>query len=220
LRQQIDVGDGLVAAGGALLLVSLFLDWFSAGASAWSAFELVDLVLAGLAIAALVGAVRPPGDEPARWAPLAGVAALVVVGSQLIDPPPGAQGDTRQVGAWLALGGALAMAGGGGLAAASISVTVEVGGRGRRQRVPAVDRREGPDQREPADEPREQRWALLGREREPEGEASPTELIAPADEDEGHPTEAFDTLADEEDPPGADRSGRAGDPPETGSPRP
>ncbi|HEV2753006.1 MAG TPA: hypothetical protein VGV36_04130, partial [Solirubrobacteraceae bacterium] len=77
MRQQIDADDGLVAAGAALLLVSLFLDWYSPGATAWSTFETIDLALAGLAVAALVGAVRPPGGGPARWAPLASVAALV-----------------------------------------------------------------------------------------------------------------------------------------------
>ncbi|HEV2769760.1 MAG TPA: hypothetical protein VGV40_06195 [Solirubrobacteraceae bacterium] len=211
MRQKIDVGDGLVAAGAALLLVSLFLDWYSPGANAWSAFELIDLVLAALAIAALVGAVRPPGGEPARWASLASGAALVLVSSQLIDPPPGVDGDTHQVGAWLALAATLAMAAGGALAAASISVTIDFGGRDRRQRVPAVDRREGPDQRESAGEPRAPRWSLPGGEREPEG--SPTEPVGPAGEDEGERTEAFDTLADEGGSPGPDR--RA-DPPGTG----
>ncbi len=213
MRQKIDADDGLVAAGAALLLVSLFLDWYSPGAPAWSAFEAIDLALAGLAIAALVGSVRPPGGGPARWAPLASVAALVLVGSQLIDPPPGAGGDTRQIGAWLALAATLAMAAGSALAAASISVTVDFGGRDRRQRVPAVDRRDAPDQREPTADPAAQPPTLPGGEREPEG--SPTEPIAPADEDEGDRTEAFDTLADEDEVPGADRPGRA-DPPATG----
>jgi len=215
LRQKIDVGGGLVAAGAGLLLVSLFLDWYSPGANAWSAFELVDLVLAGLAIAALAGAVRPPGGEPARWAGLASAAALVLVSSQLIDPPPGAEEDARQVGAWLALAASLAMAAGGALAAASISVIVDFGGRDRRRRVPAVDRREGPDQPEPAAVPRPQRETPAEGEREPRDKGPATEPMAPAGEDEGDRTQPHDTLADEGDPPRAGRSGGA-DPPATG----
>jgi hypothetical protein len=150
VRQKFDLGSVLAAVGALALLVSLFLHWY-ATVSAWTSFEIVDWLLAALAVATLVGVLRGATDAPgpARWLPLAGGAALLLVGSQLIDPPPAVHGASREVGAWMALGSALAMAIGGALAAASISVVVDVHGRDRRVRMPAVDRRDAAATPEP-----------------------------------------------------------------------
>ena len=124
MRQKIDLGSGLIALGAIVLIVSLFLDWYAHALSAFDAFEVVDWLLAGLALLALTGIAGAFRDAapPPRW--LGGV------------------GQEREVGAWLALGSAALMGLGLGLSAASISVTVNVAERERRRRVPAVDRRD------------------------------------------------------------------------------
>jgi hypothetical protein len=144
MRQRIDLGAGLVALGAVGLLISLFLDWYSPSITAWDAFEIVDWGLAFCAVAALtaVGIALRDATTAPPW--LAGVilAALVLVASQIIDPPPAAHGAGRAAGAWVALGGVALMVLANALTAASISVTVDVRGRERRRRVAAVDRRE------------------------------------------------------------------------------
>ena len=50
MRQRFDAGNALVAVGAVVLLVSLFLDWFGppdggTGVSAWTTFEVLDLLL-------------------------------------------------------------------------------------------------------------------------------------------------------------------------------
>src|SRR3954469_9099183 len=144
MRQRIDLGAGLVALGAIGLLISLFLDWFS-GASAWQSFEIVDWLLAPCAVAALVAAVLSLANATAapRWMRGVILAALALVVSQLIDPPPGFSNNLeREAGIWLALASAALMALAVALAAARVSVTVDVRGRERRRRVSAVDRRD------------------------------------------------------------------------------
>jgi hypothetical protein len=143
MRQKIDAGSALAALGAALLLVSLFIRWFDPGGTAWQVFEIVDLVLAGTALAVLVGTFgrSDPAGEPPRWLLGVSAAALAVVAVQLIDPPPVARGGDIATGAWLALAGTAVMAIGAGLSRSSVSITVDVRQRDRRRRVPAVDRR-------------------------------------------------------------------------------
>jgi hypothetical protein len=151
MRQRFDAGTALVAVGALLLLVSLFLDWFGppdgdGGVSAWTSFEVLDLLLAALALAAIATLVLA-GDATAllqRTLPWIAVAALVIVASQIIDPPPAVLDADRETGAWLALAGALVMVVGALLSAARISVVVDVQGRERRRRMAAVDAREEP----------------------------------------------------------------------------
>ncbi len=76
-----------------------------------------------------------------RLAWICGLLAFVVV-AQLLDPPPAARGEAREVGAWLALGGSALMVAGAVLAMAQISVTIDVTERERRQRMAAVDARD------------------------------------------------------------------------------
>lgn len=143
MRQRFDAGSGLAGAGALVLLVSLFLHWYAPDLRAWDAFEWLDWALGALAIATLVGVVHGEQDATAaaRWLPWVGLAALLVVVSQLIDPPPAAREHSREIGAWLAFVAAAAMLAGGALATANVSVTVDVRGRERRRRVAAVDRR-------------------------------------------------------------------------------
>ena len=49
--RRFDIGPLIVAVGSLVLLVSLALDWYS-GETAWGAFEVADVLLAALAIAA------------------------------------------------------------------------------------------------------------------------------------------------------------------------
>jgi hypothetical protein len=147
LRQQkIDLGSLLVGLGALVLLAALFLDWYSPSLSAWDSFEFLDWALLAIAVAALVGVVQALRDGAApRWLGAISVAALFIVASQLIDPPPAAREEGREIGAWIALGGAALMALATALSAAAVSVTVDVRARERRRRVPAVDRRDAPE---------------------------------------------------------------------------
>ena len=136
--RRFDAGRILVALGAITLLVSLFLDWFEAedefafgdGVSAWTVFEIVDLLLAALAVAALVAAVealiRPAGRTslPPALARVAGPAALVLVVAALLNHPPAAIGQSIEEGGWIALAGALLMTLGALLGFARIALVV------------------------------------------------------------------------------------------------
>jgi hypothetical protein len=148
MPRSIDLGRALLALGAALLLASLFVEWYDDGLTAWEVFEALDLLLLALALAAAALALRPGALGPSRssLAPVAIPAVvLVVVVVQLLNPPPAAAGADPSTGAWLALGAAVLMLAGAALAVARIAVTVEVGERRIRHRTPAVDRR-APDE--------------------------------------------------------------------------
>jgi len=132
MPQRLNGGLLVAAIGAVLLIVSLFLDWFGPpGRSAWTVFELDDLVLAALGLLVLGVAVadalaRP---EPQRYFPegsvmWAGIGALIIVAATLISPPPPALHSSREVGAWLGLGGALLILAGGILMRARISLVI------------------------------------------------------------------------------------------------
>ena len=53
MTRRFEVGPILVALGAIVLLVSLFLDWYGS-LTAWDAFEVVEVLLAALAVTALV----------------------------------------------------------------------------------------------------------------------------------------------------------------------
>ena len=140
MPRPMDLGRAVLFAGSALLLISLFTDWYDDGLTGWQDFESLDLVLAALAIGGMVGAARP--DLLPSWSGL-GIpgAAIVIVAVQLIDAPPAAAGSDPSGGAWVALAGAFLMAAGAALSLSAISVTVQVRERDVRRRVAAVDRR-------------------------------------------------------------------------------
>ena len=197
--RRLDGGPLLALAGAALLLIALFLDWYEPRLTAWESFEVWDLVLAAIAVAAVVtaaGMLR--GDEPLlerRWLPVLAGVALIVVVSQLLDPPP-VTGETDPVeGAWLALGGSLLLVLGALLAVTQISLSFSVETRDRRTRVPAVDARDTPaPDASPA--PMTGRKPLFSR-----AEAPPAEPPAPVEDPvEGEPPQPHgDPVTD--DPP-------------------
>ena len=53
--RRFDIGPLIVAVGSLVLLVSTFLEWYG-GESAWGAFEVADMLIAALAVAALLAA--------------------------------------------------------------------------------------------------------------------------------------------------------------------
>jgi hypothetical protein len=141
MERRLDAGPLLVALGAAALLIALWITWYQPGGTAWHAFEVLDLLLAALAVGAAAAAFGRLGDGDGRLVLGLAVAALVVVVSQLIDPPPAARGASLDTGAWLALAGSAVMVAGAVLSQASIAVTVDVKARDARRRVAAVDRR-------------------------------------------------------------------------------
>jgi hypothetical protein len=116
MPERIDAWPALAAVGALLVLVSLFLDWYEPDLSAWTTFEIVDLLLAAVSIAVLVAAVsrltRSPAAGPLirdAWFPLLAGAAVVLVAVALVNHPPAAVNLGEKVGIWLALAGSLVM---------------------------------------------------------------------------------------------------------------
>lgn len=148
MPRRIDAGAGVAAVGAVLLLVSLFLDWYGTdteGFTAWTVFEVIDLLLAAIALLALsTFAVRSGVGRGLPEAPLLllGAAALVLTASQLIDQPPAvaAAEIDPQTGAWLALAGAALLLAGALMSVARVSFAVTVEHREHSQAVvPAQD---------------------------------------------------------------------------------
>jgi hypothetical protein len=134
------LGAALVVLGAAILLASLFLDWWAGpfgegGVSAWTGFELADILLAALCVLAILLALPLPrpamlGDSvAARWIPWLGPAALVFVAVTLLNDPPSVDGLSPDVGIWLGLGGAVLLTVGGLLGRARISVEFSSGSK-------------------------------------------------------------------------------------------
>jgi hypothetical protein len=138
--RRIEFAPLLAALGGVVLFVSLLLHWYQPALTAWTAFEVWDLVLAALALAGVWVAVASAlWEAPLRDGalPLLGGSAFVIVVSQLVNHPPAAQGASAQSGAWLALLGSALMAVAGVLKAANVSVTLSQGERDREPARPA-----------------------------------------------------------------------------------
>jgi hypothetical protein len=134
-RVNVDAGPILTIVGALVLLVSLFLDWYEPGVSAWTVFEVIDLLLAVSALGALVISLDllVPGLLPLprmaaaeRIVMTAATVALVLVASQLLNHPPAAQHEGTMTGAWLALGGAALMVAGGIATMVMISLRLTV----------------------------------------------------------------------------------------------
>lgn len=116
------LGQLVTAAGGVLLIVSLFLPWTGAGETSRTGFELLTigdvlLLIVGLvAIAAALtwgryGLFRPDLSLSGAADLLGVVATILLAWLILFDFPPGA---SREVGVFLALVAAIAIAGGVG----------------------------------------------------------------------------------------------------------
>src|SRR5688500_7680167 len=131
--RRVDAGAAVAALGALLLLVSLFLDWYGderEGYSAWTLFELIDLVLAGIALITLSTFLsRSEIERRLPQAPLLllGSAALVLTVSQLIDAPPmvALSEFDPETGAWLALAGSALLLAGAFMSVARVSFSVE-----------------------------------------------------------------------------------------------
>jgi peptidoglycan/LPS O-acetylase OafA/YrhL len=146
MTRRLEAGPLLVTLGALLLLVSLFLSWFTGEITAWESFEVWDLVLFVLALGAIVAGLGLTAQDAQvadrRFLPAAVVGVAVIVASQIIDPPPAAAGQDPDTGAWLALGAALVMCAGAVLTFGRVHMAVTVEGREpRRRRVAAVDAR-------------------------------------------------------------------------------
>jgi hypothetical protein len=205
MPERINGGQVLVVVGAVVLIVSLSLDWFQPGVSAWTVFEVVDLLLAALAIAALAlavgGAIHPGGSLAAlapHRLPAVGMAALVIVIAALINHPPAAIDRPAETGAWIALAATVALTVGGILSAARVSLVITLRPReegSESSDPPPPPAAPNPGQPEGYDEAADEEYA---------DEHAETERIdaeeADAEYEEPEPT-AEVPLADEEPPP-------------------
>ncbi|MFL5870141.1 MAG: hypothetical protein ACJ75R_03615 [Solirubrobacterales bacterium] len=141
---RVNAGTALVAIGAVALLIGLFMDWYEPGFSAWTVFEIIDLLLAVLAVAALVAVVAATGAlgrravEP-QWLLGIGIAALILVVEPLINDPPAVIGRGLEAGAWVSLGGAIAMVVGAILSTNRVSVVISFAPRPERPPTTPAD---------------------------------------------------------------------------------
>jgi hypothetical protein len=133
VERRIPLGPLVGTLGSALLAVSLFLDWWD-GVTAFTAFEVLDLVLLALAVctaAALLaetGLAVPRSPLSGKALPLAALALLIVL-TQIVNDPPlvlGGSGPEHATGIWLALAGAVLMTAGALVTSSKISLAVDV----------------------------------------------------------------------------------------------
>lgn len=123
-----DAGAILLGLGALLLFISLFLHWYQPGRTAWTVFEVWDLVLAGLALAAALAALGRLGIAPERserWMTVPSASAFVIVVFSLLNHPPAA-GDGPMIGIWLALFASIVMLVGVATSMARISLVIEM----------------------------------------------------------------------------------------------
>jgi hypothetical protein len=114
--RRVRHGEWIAGLSGVVLLVALFLDWYSsdggASASGWESFSVTDVLLA---LAALFGIALALGSATQRSpavpqtvgqlaVPVAFVAAIAVV-VQALSLPVGA--DSREIGLWIGIAAAL-----------------------------------------------------------------------------------------------------------------
>ena len=115
--RRLRLGEWVAAAGGVLMIVSLFLPWY-AGASGYEALTVIDVLLTAIALLALaLPVLQATRDSPAlpvgagvltvAW----GIVAIVLVVFRLIDAP--FDGAGVRAGAWLGLLAAAAIEAGG-----------------------------------------------------------------------------------------------------------
>jgi hypothetical protein len=151
---KIPVGPLVALCGAVILIVSLFLDWYES-LTGWTVFEIVDLVLVGLALWTIFSLAGAFGIANATSNPVAAligaVVTLVIVVTQIINDPPAVAGagPDKDVGIWLGLGGAGLMVVGAVLATTHISLAVEARQREDEEDdatapLPRTEPREGP----------------------------------------------------------------------------
>jgi hypothetical protein len=132
---DLPIGPFVAAIGAILLIVSLFLDWYEVDLEGFTVFEFLDLLLVLLALATIaslaggLGLMRPAPSPSISFA-VSLFTILVVLSQVLNDPPAVANGDAgKEIGIWLALGGAALMVVGSVLAYARISLVFETRSR-------------------------------------------------------------------------------------------
>lgn len=131
--QRFEAASLAALFGSVLLLVSPFLTWYDPGGSAWTLFELLDLLLVACALYVGVTAtmrlldVDRGGDR--RGVPIAGGVAFAATFFNMLEPPPVALDASLGFGAWLALFGSTIIVAAGVLDVARVSVTVNIGGQ-------------------------------------------------------------------------------------------
>jgi hypothetical protein len=132
---NLPIGPFVAAIGAVLLIVSLFLDWYEVDLEGFTVFEFLDLLLVVLALATIaslaggLGLVRPAPSPGISFA-VSLFTILVVLSQILNDPPAVANGDAgKEIGIWLALGGAALMVVGSVLAYTRISLVFETRSR-------------------------------------------------------------------------------------------
>ncbi|GAC1439181.1 MAG: hypothetical protein NVSMB51_16740 [Solirubrobacteraceae bacterium] len=166
-----------------VLLLSLFLDWYAPGGTAWAVFEVWDLVLAGLSVLALLAVAGRLGmarGRPDSWLAGPSIAALVIVVAALLDHPPAARAADPKLGIWLALAAALTMVCGVAMAVARISVAIRVEGDRRDAAVGAPGRRAFPRRRPTAPAPAPSPAPRAGQPAAGDSETEATRVIDPA----------------------------------------
>jgi hypothetical protein len=114
--RRLRIGEWIAGVSGVVLLVALFLDWYSleppggGGENAWATYTVSDVLLAiaalfGVALAVAAATQRSPavpqaiGALTVPWA----VAGAVLLLIKLLSLPDGADG--REIGFWLGLAG-------------------------------------------------------------------------------------------------------------------
>jgi cell division septation protein DedD len=141
--RKIELGPIIVLLAALLLLVSLFVEWYGP-LNAWDAFEVVDVLLATLAVVAVLTAAGTLAPGLAyverRRLPLLVLAVVVLIVAEIIDPPPAAADLPPDTGAWLAFAAAAAMLVGAVLSLGRVSFAIAIESRDP-QRVAAVDQR-------------------------------------------------------------------------------
>ena len=151
MPDRLNIGHVVSALGAVLLLASLFVDWYEPGVSAWTVFEIVDVVLALIAITALLAfaddlsgrRISPVNGDTGLV--ILGMAALVLVVVSIVNNPPAVIGQSEEAGAWLGLAGALGIIAGGALAGRRISIVISTAPRERAAAPPPrPERQTGP----------------------------------------------------------------------------
>jgi hypothetical protein len=109
---RISPGETIAGGAGIALFVFLFLHWFD-GLSAWKAFDVIDFLLAAIAILAVgVAGAKAMGNETfGRNAGMILAVAGLVATSMILTFV--LEGDGRKIGLWLAFVSAIAVAYGG-----------------------------------------------------------------------------------------------------------
>jgi hypothetical protein len=117
--RRLSRGDWLAAIGGIVMLVALFLPWYSArdeSATAWQTMAVDDVILAVAAVLAIAAAfiVALPrlyslSVAATALAILPAVVGLIVTIYRLVSPAPPVD-VSLDIGAWLGLAASLAMA--------------------------------------------------------------------------------------------------------------